>query len=247
MTSLELRKLIVKLRNKDKLSIGVISKTVGKSKSIIHSIGKPRDTLCERERKLEETGSFETKKPPGRHWKITTREDKWIGNVSKSIRFATATVISKRANANFGIKISRHTISRKLKEINLNSRVASTKSYISKKNKMSRLKFTTEHIIWTEEQWDCIHFSDVSKFNLFGSDICLSALKAALNLEEEVWWCLTWFMFCTGSIISLPGKINATVYKEILKKYVIPNLRTAVNQPVVFMQDNPSCHTAKSV
>ena len=29
VTSLELRKLIVKLRNEDKLSIGVISKTVG--------------------------------------------------------------------------------------------------------------------------------------------------------------------------------------------------------------------------
>ena len=35
-------------------------------------------------------------------------------------------------------------------EINLNSRVASTKPYISKKNKMSRLKFATEHVIWTE-------------------------------------------------------------------------------------------------
>ena len=39
-----------------------------------------------------------------------------------------------------GFKISRRTISRKLNEINLNSRVASTKPYISKKNKMSRLK-----------------------------------------------------------------------------------------------------------
>ena len=45
----------------------------------------------------------------------------------KKDRFATATAISKRANANIGIKISRHTISRRLKEINLNSRVASTK------------------------------------------------------------------------------------------------------------------------
>ena len=35
-------------------------------------------------------------------------------------------------------------------------------------------------------------------------------------------------------------------YKEILKKYVVPNLRTAINQPAVFMQDNASCHTVKS-
>ena len=59
----------------------------------------------------------------------------------------TATSISKRADDNLGIKISRHTISRRLNEINLNGRVASTKPYISKKNKMSRLKFATKHVI----------------------------------------------------------------------------------------------------
>ena len=100
VTPVELRKLIVKLHNEDKFSIGDFSKTLGKSKSVIHSIL----------RKLEETGSCEAKRPPGRFTKTTTRED--------MVRFATATTISKRANANFGIKISRHTISRRLNEIN---------------------------------------------------------------------------------------------------------------------------------
>ena len=133
---------------------------MGKSKSVIHSIL----------RKHEETRSCEGKKPPGRPWKTTAREDRWIDNESKKDRFATAAAICKRANASLGIKISRHTISWRLNEINLNSRVASMKPYISKKNKMSRLKFATEHIIWTEEQWDCVHFNDESKFNLFGCE-----------------------------------------------------------------------------
>ena len=60
MTSLELRKLIVKLHNEDKLLIGDISKTLGKSKSVIHSIL----------RKFEDTGSCEAKKHPGRPRKI---------------------------------------------------------------------------------------------------------------------------------------------------------------------------------
>ena len=51
----------------------------------------------------------------------------------------------------------------------------------------------------------------------------------------------------TGPHVRLLGKINATVYKDILKKHVVPNLRTAINQPVVFMQDNSPCHIAKSV
>ena len=37
-------------------------------------------------------------------------------------------------------------------------------------------------------------------------------------------------------LVRLHGKINAAVYKEILKKHVAPNLRTAINQPSVFMQ-----------
>ena len=42
--------------------------------------------------------------------------------------------------------------------------------------------------------------------------------------------------------VRLHGRINANVYKDILKKRV-PNLRTAINQPAVFMQDNTPCHT----
>ena len=67
---LKLRKPIVKLRNEDKLSIGNILKTAGKSKSIIQSIL----------RKLEETGSCEAMKPPDRPRKIPAREDRGIGN-----------------------------------------------------------------------------------------------------------------------------------------------------------------------
>ncbi len=51
----------------------------------------------------------------------------------------------------------------------------------------------------------------------------------------------------TGPLVRLHGKINAAVYKEILKKHVVPNLRTAINQPALFMQDNAPRYTVKSV
>ena len=63
----------------------------------------------------------------------------------------TVTAISKRVNANLGIKILRHIISRRLNEINLKSRISTMNPYISRKNKMSLLKFATEHVTWTEE------------------------------------------------------------------------------------------------
>ena len=50
----------------------------------------------------------------------------------------------------------------------------------------------------------------------------------------------------TGLLVRLHAKINATVSKDMLKKRVVTNLRTAINQPAVFMQERAPCHTAKS-
>ena len=51
----------------------------------------------------------------------------------------------------------------------------------------------------------------------------------------------------TGPLVRLHSKMNTTVYKEVLKKHVVPNMRTAINQLAIFIQDNAPCHTAKSV
>ena len=140
----------------------------------------------------------------------------------------------------------------------MNSWAASTKPYISKKNKMIWLKFATEHVIWTDEQWECVHFSNESKFNLFSCDgrrfihhspkeqYSPQSTKSSVKFGGSV---IVFGMISTagtGLLARLHGKINTTVYKEILKKHAVPNLRTAINQPAVFMQDNTPCHMAKS-
>ena len=51
----------------------------------------------------------------------------------------------------------------------------------------------------------------------------------------------------TVALVRLHNKSKETVYKEILKKIYVPNLRTANNQEAVFMHVNASYHTAKSV
>ena len=58
-----------------------------------------------------------------------------------------------------------------------------------------------------------------------------------------------WSVMVFGMILGscrLHDNIDVTVYKEKLKKNV-PNVRTAINQPAVFIQDNTPCHTVKSV
>ena len=48
--------------------------------------------------------------------------------------------------------------------------ISCRKPLVSKKNQKVHLNFATEHIVWTEEQWNMVHFSDESKFNLFEFD-----------------------------------------------------------------------------
>ena len=120
---------------------------------------------------------------------------------------------------------------------------------------MSRLKFATEHVLWTEDcgivfisamnqSLTCSVVTEEGSFDaVLRNNIRLCALKAALNLEDEVWWYLARILLLVQDFLT---QINATVYKEILRKPVVPNLRTAINQPPVFMQDNAPCYTAKS-
>ena len=183
---------------------------------------------------------------PSRHRKTIAREDRWIGNELKKDRFVTETAISKRANANLGIKISRHIISRRLNEINLNSRVASTKPYILKRKKWADLNLPL-NISYGLMNRGIVFIS--TKFNLFVCDgrrfvwrspkelyspECTKSSVQFGGASVMVFGMISTVV--TGPLVRLHGKINATVYKVILKKNVVPNLKFAINQPAVFMQ-----------
>ena len=61
-------------------------------------------------------------------------------------------------------------LSRRLNKEKLVACIPCRKPLILKKNQKVGLDFTTEHILWTEEQWNMVHLSEESKFNLFGSN-----------------------------------------------------------------------------
>ena len=84
--------------------------------------------------------------------------------------FDTATSISPSFCEQTGKPISRKTVSHRLNKEKLLARISCHKPLISEKNQKFCLDFATEHILWTEEQLNMIHFSDESKFKLFGSD-----------------------------------------------------------------------------
>ena len=107
-----------------------------------------------------------TSRPP----MTTKREDRMIVKMSLKDRFDTTTSISRAFCEQTGNPISNKTVYRRLNKEKLLAKIPCRKPLISKKNQKVRLDFTTEYILWIEEQWNMIHFSDEFKFNLFGSD-----------------------------------------------------------------------------
>ena len=109
--------------------------------------------------------TLEPKLRTGRPPMTTKGEDRMIVKMSLKDRFDTAMSISHAFCEQTGKPISRKTVSHRLNKEKLVARILSHKLLISKKNQKVHLDFTTEHIMWTEEQWNMVCFSDKSKFN----------------------------------------------------------------------------------
>ena len=50
-----------------------------------------------------------------------------------------------------------------------------------------------------------------------------------------------------GPLVRLKGKVNAGVYKQLVKDHVLPVLRNSTKQRSIFMQDNAQYHKATVV
>ena len=105
-----------------------------------------------------------------------------------------------------------------------------------------------------------MHFSDKSNFLLIGSDGKtyvhrkvdeeLSPMCPKASIKFGGGSIMVWGMISRDSVdplVRLQGKVNAGVYKQLVKDYVLPVLTNSTKQSSIFMQDNAPCHKAMVV
>ena len=145
LTREENKKLILANYEEGK-SYSEIAGIARRSKSVVYRVISRFKTDKILESKLRTSNNLMT----------TKREDRMIVEMSLKGRFDTATFISSAFDEQTGKSISRKIVSRTFLLV---ARITCHKPLISKKNQ--------KHIPWTVEQWNMVHFSDESKFNLF--------------------------------------------------------------------------------
>ena len=106
-----LRRKVVTLKTQG-MTISAIAKEISRSKSVISRILKLYD----------DTGSFKSPKTSGRPRKTTHQQNQTIQKLSMVDRFDTAAGIARQVTEEFGMKVSRQTVSRRLWEAGLHAR-----------------------------------------------------------------------------------------------------------------------------
>ncbi|GFY07634.1 transposable element Tcb1 transposase [Trichonephila clavipes] len=102
----------------------------------------------------------------GRLRVTTSNEDRYLAVTAKRNRRSTASDLSHQLSSATGTTVSRQTVYRRLGNIGLYARRHVRCVPLTATHCRLRLTWSSEHALWTPQEWSCVMFSDVSRFSL---------------------------------------------------------------------------------
>ena len=242
--SLQIRNLVVRDIS-NKLSQREVAARYGISRGAVRAIIAKQNSC----------GSVADRSGRGRPRETDQRTDiRIVREIKKSPK-----VTVRAIKETLSLPISDRTIRRRLAEQGLKSRFTKRLPFISKINKIKRLKFARKHINKPVEFWRRVLWTDESKFELFNKkrrervwrkdneglqERHLQATMKHGGGNVMVWGCFSWAGI--GNLVRIIGIMTADVYIDILKENLTESLRKCgLGRNFVFQQDNDPKHTAK--
>ena len=153
--------------------------------------------------------------------------------------------------------ISQSSVQRPVHEIGLFGRVARKKPYVTKINRVKRLRYAKEMLEKPLRFWETVVWSDESKFNLFGSDGKVMVWRMPKEEFDPkctiptvkhgggsvmVWGCFT--KMGMGKLYVL----DRIYYRQILEENLLPSVsKLGLGSNFTFMHDNDPKHTSALV
>jgi len=193
-------------------------------------------------------------KSTGRKRKLSERDDRNILRHASNKK-TSAAQIKRELN----LPVCRRTVSRRLASCPyLEHRHMRRKPKISEAQREKRRVFAHEHHTWTDE-WKRVVFSDEKRFNLDGPD-GWNSYWHDLRKEELIFpkrqqgggSVMIWIGFSwdrATPAVEIEGAIDATKYKKVLQKYVVPMMRQVdeiYEDGAIFQHDNAPAHRSEA-
>lgn len=144
-TSVETRNMIIKLYRE------------GRSvPDIIDIVEVPRSTVYEIIKRFRENNQVANKSRIGQGKILNEYEERRIVREVKINPFITANELKNMVKTDMKKEVCAETVRNVLRKNDFNGRIARKKPFISKKNKMSRLKFCKEYLTRSNDFWNTV-------------------------------------------------------------------------------------------
>ena len=105
----------------------------------------------------------------GRHRSTTPRQDRYLQQVARRHRHATARELRNEFGVTY-VTISDQTIRNRLHEAGLRSRIPARTPQLTPQHRAARLEFAREHQTWQLRHWRPVLFTDESRFHISTCD-----------------------------------------------------------------------------
>lgn len=212
-------------------------------------------------KKIRRGESLGNRSGQGRKRSTNTAQDKFIVNLSKRNRTMSSREITSEVNASWSTNLTSRTIRGRLLEKGLKSYTQKRRPYRNTKQAKKRLAWCKTHVLWTQNEWNDVIFSDESHFEVINrKNRCFvrrtpDEKEAQFNFSVRtqggggtvsVWGCFT--AAGTGPLIVYEGRLNADAYIDVISEALpslVDDIPLAQRPKCKFMQDNAPCHTAK--
>lgn len=227
--------------------------------SVAEEIGTKQNVISRLWSRYRATGEVAERHPGGK--RITTqRQDRFLQVSARRQPNVTAMQLVQRLQSEHQLLVSDQTVRRRLHEANLHARRPLRTPALRRGNRGRRLEWAREHLLWEENQWSAVLFTDESRFGFHPDSRRVRVWRvpgreSRLQHPQEVHpyrggTVMVWAGIRIGGrtdLVWIRNTMTAEKYRnQVLVPIVYPH-RLQMGQEFTLMHDNARPHTARVV